>query len=692
MINFRKRNNTDQAYDVGECPISTVQLNNFNADAIVKRIDYQDLIIENSIVYNSTETLTPLGTGVLENDKFLMQHYLPNEYNHIKYLFTDKTSEGNIPLFYQYQLKFDAYGFSNKDIIQVYRNNVELVPQDQYNIEFTYEKTLYDNYYSDNYTSNLDRYGSAVQWGSFDVNNRIHRIKLLLPLSFFDKNSFYTIRYNKHYMNLEFPLHFELLELENLYNTSTDFDLSYSGSINTEIVTIKTESVIKSENLNKLYCVKDPYSQIKEDGLVTYQADGDQDNSSASWNLKIDTGAFVRNESKFHEDTSFYNCEFAGDESERIQVVSYLKPKELGFNVIQIDQSPLYISGYTYPDYNIQLFPNTTDGTTLPSGSIGFNINNELLQDVSISSIDRYKGYILLNKKLSLTNDTSVFAYVDSEYSVFIRNLELNPRISGNYGISSNSEKSFSEIGIAMRKIDGPIVEGTEDEWYHPYFFDFDDPTIFYQSKIVSADQVPTNILTDKSLNWNPYTTDFNPDGEFLPFAVITLNKLSLDIIKITDARRINGGLTDEFIPKLTNNQNNSYSDIGFVDGEILPYEGLKIVHLPSHIYPSLIQRWVNSNQYNSDMYTDITDYEIEKLLDSAGNDAEKEYYTNLLQGKAPNQEDQFRDPFVKMRDDWAQHEASYYIDKVIKRYITAGSQYILLDENFNEIKLRLDI
>jgi hypothetical protein len=39
----------------------------------------------------------------------------------------------------------------------------------------------------------------------------------------------------------------------------------------------------------------------------------------------------------------------------------------------------------------------------------------------------------------------------------------------------------------------------------------------------------------------------------------------------------------------------------------------------------------------------------------------------------------------------WSEKEASYYLDRLIKKYISAGMQYILLDENFKEINLRLD-
>jgi len=38
----------------------------------------------------------------------------------------------------------------------------------------------------------------------------------------------------------------------------------------------------------------------------------------------------------------------------------------------------------------------------------------------------------------------------------------------------------------------------------------------------------------------------------------------------------------------------------------------------------------------------------------------------------------------------WARKEASHYLDQLIKKYIPAGTQYILLDDAFNQIKLDL--
>jgi hypothetical protein len=40
------------------------------------------------------------------------------------------------------------------------------------------------------------------------------------------------------------------------------------------------------------------------------------------------------------------------------------------------------------------------------------------------------------------------------------------------------------------------------------------------------------------------------------------------------------------------------------------------------------------------------------------------------------------------MRRKWARKEASHYLDQMIKKYIGAGTQYVLLDNEFNQIVL----
>ncbi len=675
MANFRKFKNT---YKTGDCPIATVELNNFNPTAIIKEIEYDNLIIENSSKYITSETLTPLTNGT-NSGLFPVTHYLPTKHNSIDYLMSDKKNEENTALYYVYELKFDVYGMSNIDMVQIYKNNVDIVPQSKYKIEFG-TTTLFENLIGDN-DSNLSRYGSSVVWGEFNSVKTVHRVRLLLPIDMHDKDVFHTVRYNKHYLNIQTPTHLELLELEPLYS-KTDFTWSYDATSNTELIKINKNELL---NVKTLYCSKDPNKRIFSDDIATVSSDGLVSESKSSWNAKVNVGSFVRSNSSFHTDTSLYNIQYSAESKFQYQVVSYVKPKDVGYNIVKVKEHQIYISGYVYPNYDIGLFPNITDSNTLPEGSIGINIDNDLVSDLKIASIDRHKGYIMFNKSISSNNEVAMFLYNDLNYNLIISNLELNPRIKSKYGFNNNSTiKSFKDIGIAIRKTDDHTVSN-DSLYYHPYFFDFADPTNFYLSQVISTTNDTT--VVSGSLCWNPYTSSSNTSGEFIPITVISLNKLGLDVIDIKDARRINGGLADTYIPELNNNQDNSYADIGYFDGSLLPHEGLKIIHLPASIYTNLITRWKTSGLFNKEMYTDVTQYEVENFTTAA----ESGYYDLLLEGKASNTEDQVQSAYSKMLEEWAEHEASYYLDKVIKKYIPAGTSYLLLDENFKEIKLRLD-
>jgi len=677
MAKFRKFNKT---YDKKNTAVSVVQLDNFNNNNIVKKISYDNLIIENSTENEFIQSIIPISET--ESYKFKLTHYLANANNNMDFLFTEKVNKKNQPVFFQYQLKFDVAGIGRNDLIQIYKNNNELIDPNEYIVEYA-QLTLYDNYLNGN-DPDYSRYGSKIEWNTYDGVSNVYRARILLPMKFFRDEAFYMIKYNKNYLNVDFPTHMELLELVPLYDSSL-FIQTYDVASKSTIIDISTSEIV-NKNLNNLYVVKDPNKHINMEESLVIITDGISSEASSSWNVKINTGNFIRSEEIFDTETSLFKLAYSSADKYKYQIVSYIKPKMLGDNIVKLSEKPIYIAEYNYPEYNIRIFPNMTQTNALPLGSIGLTIDEQLIKDLSIASIDRYKGYIMFNKNLKATQEVSFFVYIDFKETLFIQNLELNPRITAKYGLSSKSDVSFKEIGIAIRKAKPGIPNSERKYYYHPYFYDTHDPTKFYLGDVVSNTN-DTYVIDDAQLIWDPFNSVYNKLGEFLPIGLLSLNRLSLDLLKITDARVIGGGIDNNKLQNLTNNQDNSYSDNGYFDGVLLPYEGLKIIHIPKYIYEDLINKWKNSGLFNETLYTDITQYEI----DNFSSDEEQQYYSNLLQGMASNKEDRYKNPFVKMKQEWAEKEASYYIDRLIKKYISAGTQYILLDENFEQIKLRLD-
>lgn len=673
MPSFKKLKDT---YPLKNCPIATVELEKFTSNNIINMIGYENTITYNSEVYSTVEELTNI------SGSFPITHYLNNKYK-LNYLITEKVNAKNVPVFFTYELKYDCSAITKSDTVQIYKNNEELVPQSEYVIEFG-DVTLYNNFTGSN-DPNKNRYGSDIIWSSeFNSNNTYHRVRVLLPLSFHNPDDFYIIRYVKNLFNINYETHFELIELQQLYKIDTNYKITSDNKIN---------QLVGIGDSNILYCVKHPDSQIKVKSVYNLITHEDSEENT-SWCLKINNGEFIRSIDNFGTTTEFYNCEFPNRENLKYQPLSYVKPKIIDDNIIKLEEVPIYISGYVYPNYNINIFPNTTYSNASIKGSIGINLDNNLVEDLSITSIDRNKGYILFNKNFDKTLDMSFFIYVDMTKNIYIRNLELNPRLKTKYGFNSQSNFKFKEIGIAIRKTPAnmnPLSDTTD--YTYPYFFDYTQPNndgtfTFYKSQLTPSANYTTETIDDM-LVWNPYNSDVNTSGNFIPIASIKLNKLNPDVLTITDARVINGGFDKSKQYLLSNNELNSFTDIGYVDGELLPHQGLKIIHIPRKIYNDLVSRWKNSGLFNSNQYIDITEYELDKLKDE--NPENQQYYDAILQGNTTLNE-QYKSPYVKMLNDWAEYEASYYLDRMIKKYISAGMQYILMDENFKLINLKLDI
>jgi hypothetical protein len=673
MVKFIKK----QEITSTDCPIVVSQLINFNPNNIIKRNSYSNLIIENSDEYNIPIELKKVGGN------FPLKRYITKNIGGFKsadLLITNKVNVKNDPLFFEYQLKYDVSSFSLDSVVQIFKNNTVKVQESEFVVEYAYTDDgdpdlLYDRYINDGEDT---RYANTLKWREDNNNNKVNRCRVLLPLSFSSIDDFYTIRYVKRVFNVDYTTHMELIQLKGLYSSPSNYTIGN----NNITLTSGFSTTDNPDNINSIYVIRNPYSKIELGKDISMQHNGDYDQSTSSWNIKVNTGSFVRSEEELDKTTNYYKIKYGYDQNNKYQIFSYIKPDVLGFNIIKINEAPIHIDGYTYPNYNIQLFPKKDyDDHTLPSGSVGLSLSNEDVVSLGISSIDTFKGHILFNKSIEDIDNLHVTCYVDMEESIYIRNLELNPRLY-------NSQfKTMKNIGIAVRKYTHTSSTSVN---FSPYYFDFDNPTKFYLGSTAPGSTADAPV--DGALSWNPYTSNFTKDGEFLPIANITLNELSPNLIKLTDARVIAGGIDKNKLNLLGNNEKNSFVSLGYYNGETLPYDSLKIIHIPKSVYTTLVNRWKDSGLFNQTTYTDVTQYELERLLASTDpNDLVKiEYYNKLLNGESAIG-DQSKDPYSVMLDKWAHKEASYYLDRLIKKYLSAGMQYILFDENFDQIKLALD-
>lgn len=684
-------------YDVGMCPVSSVQLEGFSPSKISKIIDYSNDIYENSIYHTRTHMLE---YGALDPTNFpLLGSGFPITYYEttIQYssdfLITNRLSDNNDPLFYSYELKFDVNGITDTDIVEVLKNNSQPLRPNQYKLEFG-DVSLTDNYYGSKDTS-YDRYGNGIVWGNINSTGNIHRVRLLLPLDLYNQGDFYTVRYNKSLFNISYPNHFELIELEPLYVNGTDWTIEHDSVI------IPNTSKISTNKTKSLYITKDPSNHIAVDGVISMNSDAYQNDAESSWRVRVNHGSFLTN-----IDEQFYQTSFVPNDptspTEKYQLVTYVNPKLLGGNIVKVEESPIHVSvtdnngvpsGYIYPYYDIDIFPKKSLDTIIPIGTFGIDIDGVDIQRTKISSIDRKKGFILFNKQFSPQDNVDLFFYTDCASKSYVYNFELNPRISvDEYGMSSNCTTTIKNLGIAVRKSPSAgITDIYENKLKYKslWFFNFDAVASNGTVTAYRCNQIPqqTTVSETLTLRWNPYNGYSSSTGDLIPITHISINRLFPDILKIRDARVIGGGVTTSEEKRLNNEQRNSYTDVGYWDGEPLPHAGLVIIHIPSTIYPSLVQNWKDSGLFNPELYTDITQEEIKALIESDSEYAE--YYTKLLEGYAQGNS-KVKDSFDNMLTLWAKKEASHYLDQLIKKYIPAGTQYILLNENFDQITLEL--
>lgn len=751
------------ADDYTDCPIAVIQLDGYSPDKIINTITYQDDIYENSADYHRSIALSPSNlSGTISG--FPLEFYGGSTYNNIDLLVSEKVNGRTEPLYYSYELQFDSYSITESDILQIYKNNEEKIDPSRYIVQFIGDQTLQTSFEA----GQLDIYGRyasgvAPLWNEFvnvTATNSIYRIRLLLPLDFNNEQDFFTIRYNKHTFGKNYPNHLELIELNKLYNAGIDKDFYIDSNAT---IRYGSNTNIPTTGINTLWVIKDPDSQVQPVSIFSLNSDEYQNDAGSEWNLRMSTGSFLTHGELDGTNKKFFKCSFIEDvnfdNSASLQPFVYIHPTFRGRNLLKVDEKPIYIdeNKYIYPNYQIDMYEKYAENTNsvdiesfenvMPTGTLAIDVNGKPAKNIHVASIDRKKGYILLDRNLNTDDQINLFFYVDQTQEITISNLELNPRVNGVYGFGNNkSIKSWQNIGIALRKWpdDGIDSISTDDrpKYYNPYFFDFDNPTSgFYQSSPVSS-IIPITPVYDSMIfdPYNPTGSHVDPvNGIFVPICHLGLNKLTKDNIKTTDARVIGGGVHDSSIQKLTNDQLNSYVDIGFYDGEPLPHAGFVIIHIPRAIYDGgpplvsgvvdvvapevyegrsqsnvvgssnwlewafdqdkqaydqyiysggkvkrwyggLVGRWMNSDMFTTDNYTDISTDEYERFESSNVPGASGYYQDQLNQGEG------YRNALIR----WAKTQAGQYLDMLIKKFIPGGTNYLLLDENFNIIRLEI--
>lgn len=608
-------------YFTEDCPVAAIEYQGFSPNKIINITDQSDDIFENTESFYVVEDIQYSGGA----DYYPIQHYPYSSLSSglIDYLVTDTRSDNQNgqPLFYQYELLFDARSASADTLVRnIYKNNETIV-----------DKKLYEVQISNNLISQGNSRYSSATWGAPSglFGSVVKRARVLLPMDFSDQDAFYTVEYDK-VVNGVVSYQKELVELRALYNKEIDYNITESGLV--------LASGTNISNANSIMIIKDPQFRVApleiaalkdQDSFVSYVSD-----AVSSWNLRLNIGSFLRPSGFYTGDTeSFYylpNTNTSG----RLPIAN-VKPELIGSNVLKVKAAPIYIdtgSGFfSYPDYKIQIYDKIYPYLADPEGKIAIDVNGVTRQDIKVLSIDREKGYLLLDKDLNPTDEIEVSYYIENNSSLVVENLELNPKV--NDGTTLFHISGYLDgLGVAMLAYDG-----TDDTKY-PYIY---NPNESESSRV--AHSLPPIGGISVSVPWN--------SGDFFTICKLDINRLTKDIVKLTDARRVGGGVDTDLIKdwfkeiygkssKL--HESEWYTTNGYYDGEPLAYNGAVIIHIPETNISGMRQQWIDHFAKEMDEYNEA----------------------------------------IKV----GTKEFNYYLDQVIKRYISAGSDYILFPTVSGEV------
>lgn len=590
-------------YSSDDCPIAAFEYVGFSPNKVLSIASNENYFYENTTEYYASETIVKNGSV------FPLDHYqwFDSSSGIVNYLVTDFKAEGQngAPLYYQYELLFDAYSTEDEDLLFLYKNNEVLVKPDMYGVQYSYD-LLGPPTSSGRYTS--------TSWRKFDVTSTIHRVRILLPLACSNVDDYYTVAYKKNLYGAVSRQR-ELVELQPIYAQGSDY------YVNNSILKLTSGSSISSDLL-ALYVIKDPKDRIKPMGIdpPNYQPD-----EISSWRLRLNPGSILVNSGEFSGSSN--NFYYIGNPyNSSAFPVSNVRPSFVSEAVIKVDQYPVYIdsTSYTYPSYKIDLYDKSTTSLTSNAGKVAIEVNGVSRSDLKITSIDREKGFFMVNTALNPSDEIELSFYVNPTGYLVIDNLELNPKIRGN--VSELYITGFYDgLGIALM----PYNSGDSSTWY-PYAYDISTD----ESSRTMYGIVPVGSAS-RTANW--------VGSGFWTVCEIDVNRLSSEMVKVTDARVVGGGIQDfkaldewgALESSVTSHEFEWYSEIGYYGGVPLSSASIIVIHIPSGVFFDARDKWIDS---------------MSGILDDPR---------------------EARDAGIR--------EFNYYTDQVIRRYISAGTEYILI-------------
>jgi len=606
-------------YPTSGVPLFYSSANDFNPNSVINFIDLTKSIPENDPYYNTWDILNPIETSGAE-------YLLPQRFRNLpsgSLLVTDKTinstySNYDTPLFTQYQLMYDHFSndpFFPEGFITIRRNNETIVSPDSYIVE------------TRNNPTESGRYNAGISGGNAWVSNltsgNIKTVRTLLQTQKNDK-AFYTIEYNKYNKGSTSEYWSELIDEVPLY----DQDDSY---------TITSSSIIVSDNslLSSgipIFVTRDPRRFVK----LNFNNSTSDKYKDKTWDFSFNHGNFNIHNGISSSGFIYYNTNYDTDDAKLAdQVCKVTTP-----TIVKVPYAPILESSGTYPTYDFsKVVERMTVNGTIVSGNI--------------LSIDTQGGYIKMNRPVDQSDEVIVDYYYDNTQTMVVKNANLNPM----YSTSGVIDVAASGLGVAI------VPSGTDftnvdtgdpvdaDDWSNIALYNLSDVEF-------------NNFSSSNVTGWaaSPESFESLEDGGGLASGIIpsgskfigsfTANGVSPDSINLVDIRRT-GGYKNSDIQRQDVSGWRNYADVGFMDGEPMPFAGIVIIQIP---------RFVKAN--------------IEKIFEA---DRDLEIPSVDLPRDALEASDL---SITNTREKAVQQAANKYIIDTVERYIPIGTKYIIVDEN----------
>lgn len=612
-------------YSNTDVPLFYYSVKNFSPATVLNINDILETIPENNQKFNVYEKISPKVSASGE-------YILPQRFRFLAsgtLIMTDVATESklvdySIPLFYQYQLMYDHYSQETtypEGFITLRKNHESVVSPTTYLVQNRDNAVASGRY---NYNEE-----GPWNWSSKPISGNVITARLLLPSRQVDDN-YYTVEYNRYKGITESQHWSELVDERRLYEEGRDYTITGSSVI------IPPWS--RAASGDPIYIQKDFNSYVRinyPEATIDKYKTKEWDFSVRVGNFSVPSGMLETGKIKYYTRNDLTTYVPTVDE----------QPEIVGSNIVRVKHYPLIGGSSNQPNYYF--------GDVFEK----MQINGEDHRD-NIISIDTGRGFAMLRKEVNAT-DNVVATYNSSNSDVIVvRNVQLNPAL-GNSGvidvaISGGIGLAIVPSGTVFNDFDGnPWASMSNLVMYHlneNTYGDFTGGTT--NGWAVSA--FPFQMWGGVPVYPEAWASGVIPSGSRF-VGSISVNVTPEENLDLVDVRRTGGFDETQLVRDVSGWR--GYSDVGYWNGESLPMGNLIVIQIPSGVYDNIYEVFESDETLQASPLRNTEEYA--KLIDKKANDT---YSTSQMVSQATNK----------------------YIKDTIERYLPAGTQYVVVDEDMN--------